>query len=973
MSTWRGERGMRRIAAGLAAAGAAGVVAAYGGRLINAQVPGATANDLVAKAFQPDSGMTVGRSYHNDTSAPLRDMPQIAIGQVNRPEREANKNPKIPHQHRDTPDRVVQSQSAPASMPAPILNFDGIGYPGVGCNCAPPDTIGEVGLTQFVQMVNEGYQVFDKTTGASVLGPSSIVSIWAGFGGVCESSGAGDPVVMFDQLASRWVLTQFAGSGLTDECIAVSTTSDATGSWNRYAFHLGSNVFDYPHLGVWPDAYYMSDNVYNPITDDYLGPQAFAFDRAAMIAGTPATFVTPGITGGPSEAPFLPVDLDGFGLPPEGAPAAFVEAPFGGAYKVFHFDVNFLTPGNSTFTLFASPASAGFTQLCPTTRACVPQPGGQSLDGIGDRIMYRLAYRNFGDHESVVGNMTVNAGGVAGIRWFELRGVSAGPVTLYQESTYQPDTTWRWMGSVAMDHVGNLAVGFSASSATVNPQIRYAGRLSTDPINQLSQGEGHILDGAGYQSQTGNRWGDYSDLTVDPVDDCTFWYTNEYYEIPHAQFAWKTRIASFKFPSCTSSPIAVIAGAGAAIANEGCAAPNGVIDPGETVTVNLSVQNVGGAATSNLVGTLQNTGGVTGASAAQNYGAMAPGTTVARPFTFTAAATCGGSLVATLHLQDGATNMGDQFYAFKLGVFTNTLFVEAFDGVTAPALPAGWTTSASGAQSPWVTSITNPSSAPNTTFAPNPTAVGNTDLVSPTFAVPANGAVLSFRNLFNMESTYDGMVLEISINGGGFVDITAGGNAFLAGGYTATIDSRYFNPIAGREAWTGLSAGSPGAPAYITSTIALPAAAHGKNVALKWRAATDTSVAAGGVAGVRIDSITVGRYMCAACTVAFTDSPLVAQLTPIKAIHITELRTRINAVRAAHGLGAFSFTDSTLSGTVTTVKAVHIVELRTALSEAYVAASLSPPTFTDPGLGVGVTSIKAVHISELRAAVIAIE
>src|SRR5207247_2363480 len=156
----------------------------------------------------------------------------------------------------------------------------------------------------------------------------------------------------------------------------------------------------------------------------------------------------------------------------------------------------------------------------------VPQSGAtrQPLDGIGDRLMFRLAYRNFGDHESVVGNFSVSASGVAGIRWFELRGVTAGPVTVFQESTYQPDTTWRWMGSAAQDHMGNLALGFSASSSSINPQIRYAGRRATDPINVLSQGEAHLFDGTGSQTLTGSRWGDYSDLTVDPVDDCTFWY-----------------------------------------------------------------------------------------------------------------------------------------------------------------------------------------------------------------------------------------------------------------------------------------------------------------------------------------------------------------------------------------------------------------------------------------------------------------
>ena len=495
-----------------------------------------------------------GSSYHNDTSPPLRDMKQAPIGSERKREREANENPRIPSHHIDSPDGAVQSLHAPSlNMPATALNFDGIPFPGVACNCAPPDTDGEVGLTQYVQIVNEGFQVFDKSTGASVLGPSGIETVWQGFGGVCESNGHGDPIVLYDQLANRWVISQFAGSTtITDECVAVSTSSDATGSYNRYGFHLGTNFFDYPKISVWPDAYYMSMNVFNPAGTAFLGPQPFAFDRAKMLAGLPATFVSTGITGGASEDGYLPADLDGSTLPAAGAPGTFVEFPGSGVYKVFHFHADFAVPGNTTFTLFASPAATGFTELCPTARSCVPQLGTtDGLDGIGDRLMHRLAYRNFGDHESVVGNYTVSSGGVAGIRWFELRNVTAGPVTVFQESTYQPDTAWRWMGSAAMDGAGNLALGFSASSSTLNPQIRYAGRLVTDPLNMLGQGEAHLFDGAGSQVGTNNRWGDYSAMSVDPVDDCTFWYTQEYYPAPTTTFNWRTRIGSFRFPGCT--------------------------------------------------------------------------------------------------------------------------------------------------------------------------------------------------------------------------------------------------------------------------------------------------------------------------------------------------------------------------------------------------------------------------------------
>ncbi|MEO5560213.1 MAG: hypothetical protein ABIO49_10120, partial [Dokdonella sp.] len=504
--------------------------------------------------------IVAGTSYQNDTSLPLYYLPERK-GDASEEDGDAPENPKIPNQHVDSVDPVVQHTFAPVGqMPAPILNFDGIVFPGVGCNCAPPDTDGEVGETQYVQMVNNGFQIFDKSTGATIAGPTAISALWAGFGGVCELNGKGDPVVLYDQIAKRWLISQFAAatSNITDECVAVSTTSDATGSYNRYGFHLGSSFYDYPHLGMWPDGYYMSMNVFNAAGTAYLGPQPFAFDRAAMLAGTPATFLTIAAPLGASFGPMLPADLDGSNPPPIGAPNPFVEFPGQASpvYNVYRFHVDFAVPANATFALASSPVAAGFTELCTSSRACVPQTGGvatDNLDGIGDRLMFRLAYRNFGAHDSLVGNFTVSSGGVAGLRWFELRNTTSGASSVFQESTYQPDTTWRWLGSTAMDVNGNLALAYSASSGAINPQLRYAGRLSGDPLNTLPQAEAHLIDGAGHQTGTGNRWGDYSDLTVDPVDDCTFWFTSEYYSTTGA-FGWRTRVGNFKIPSCSQAP-----------------------------------------------------------------------------------------------------------------------------------------------------------------------------------------------------------------------------------------------------------------------------------------------------------------------------------------------------------------------------------------------------------------------------------
>jgi len=509
------------------------------------------------KTKPAEQGITVGRSYNNDISRPASALAKLPTTQ--QPQREAAENATIHKVQRNVTDPVVQSSPARPNMPGTDMNFDGIPFPGVVCNCAPPDTNGEVGLSQYVQIVNEGFQVWDKNTGASELGPVAISSLWNGFGGLCETNGFGDPVVLFDQLANRWVITQFAGNfpatPITDQCIAVSTSSDATGTYARYGFHMTDNFYDYPKFGVWPDAYYASANIFNSSGSAFLGPQAFAFDRNAMLAGTPATFIS-GPLGSPTDDAFMPADLDGMTPPPGGSPNPYVSVGTNPTWPVHMFHVDFSNPGASTWTQTATLTPAPFS----TFFGGIPQSNtGDQLDSLADRGMFRNAYRNFGDHDSLVGNITVASGGVAGIRWFELNNVASGSPTFAQQSTYQPDSTYRWMGSAAMDGNGNLALGFSASDATIHPQIRYAGRLAGDPAGTLAQGEAHLFDGTGSQLDTVSRWGDYSDMTVDPIDDCTFWYTQEYYQ-SDSSFNWRTRVGSFKFPSCTAAPHGTLQG-----------------------------------------------------------------------------------------------------------------------------------------------------------------------------------------------------------------------------------------------------------------------------------------------------------------------------------------------------------------------------------------------------------------------------
>ena len=1179
-----------------------------------------------------------------------------------------------------TPDQALSSKNGRASRPSPnppnppSLNFEGQSIAetiAVGQGFLPPDTNGDVGPNHYVQTVNVTFRIWDKA-GNPLTPVASLNTLFGPLGGACGSSEDGDPIVVYDQLADRWLISQFCtvANPNNHQLIAISKTGDPTGAFYLYDFMMPNNKFnDYPHFGMWPDAYYMTDNQFNQAGTAFLQGGVFAFDRSKMLVGDPtASFIyfdtavlfPPGGVNGPDGiGGMLPADMEGYIPPPAGAPcpfAYFQAGEFGepGDFlRIFDFHADFAVPANSTFTeRTGSPlAVAAFDPIpVPNSRNVVPQPppstAGSFLDAISDRLMYRLSYRNFGSSEKLVMNHTVNAATNpvfrAGVRWYQLtRSTPAAAFTIAEQETWAPaGTEHRWMGSAASNFQNDVALGFSTSSVTVFPSVRYAARLGTDtPGTGLIQGETSIVAGGGSQTSTSGRWGDYSDLTVDPTDDCTFWYTQEYYSVSsepgNTTAPWHTRIAKFAPGPCATSPRGTISGTitncasglpipnafvsisggysrgtsaagtysaivapgtynvsatgtgydtasttGLVVANGGavtfnaclngnlkqpvadtatitadscnsngfidpnetvtvslgvkntgtlntanlvgtlqatggvtspsgpqnygvvvaggatvfrsftftaanlaCGAPvvlslqlqdgatdlgtvtynfttgtiasnnystgdisvpipdspapainipisvadvmtlsdvnvsfrinhtfdgdlvialvhpdatviplvtnrgssganfgtgpltcagvptvmddqaataisagsapfaasfrpesplsalngkpsngtwnlriqdtagvdtgtvgcvklelnkrnvccgalinaspppvitaesvspaNNAADPNETVTVNLSLVNIGGSPTTNLVATLQPTGGVASPSGPQNYGVLAAsGGTGTRPFTFVAQGACGSTITLTLALQDGATNLGTVTFTMTLGTLvTTTTFSENFDGVTPPALPAGWVTAATGVEVNWVTSATNPSSAPNDAFAPDVSNIGNTTLDTPTINVPAAGAQLTFRNLFNMEASgvtptrgFDGMVLEISINGGAFNDITTGGNAFIAGGYTRLIDSTFGSPIAGRNAWSGLSGGTTAAPTYITSTINLPAAANGQPIKLRWRAATDNSAVAAGAAGVRVDTVVVSgsSYVCNSQTCSVT-------------------------------------------------------------------------------------------------------
>lgn len=447
-------------------------------------------------------------------------------------------------------DTALQKVELPLLSATPGLNFEGLGDGQFGfvVNAAPPDTNGVVGATQYVQWVNSSFAVFAKATGAKLMGPTPGNAFWAGFGGGCQNNNDGDPIIQYDKMANRWVATQFSVSTTPFlQCVAVSTTSDATGSYRRYAFALPA-FNDYPKMGIWPDGYYFTFNMFNAAGTIFFGADACAANRTAMLAGNAATMIC--FQQSSSVDSLLASDMDGAIKPTTGEPAFFMN--FGtNSLNLWKFHVDFATPANSTFSGPTTLAVASFTPLCNGGINCVAQPGTtQRLDSLADRLMYRLAWRKFADgHESIVVNHSISTG----IRWYEIRNPNASP-TVFQQGTFHPTAETRWMGSIAMDQAGDIALGYSESSISVHPSVFFTGREPSDPAGSM-QTETAIVNGTGSQTGGLNRWGDYSALTIDPVDDCTFWYTQEYMRTT-GSFNWNTRIASFKFPNCgTGGPV----------------------------------------------------------------------------------------------------------------------------------------------------------------------------------------------------------------------------------------------------------------------------------------------------------------------------------------------------------------------------------------------------------------------------------
>lgn len=541
------------------------------------------------------NGPTLRQAAAFDTSPPLRELAAAQAARSQAAGTSAVKDVRIERgpaiaDQGNSADGAIQSAVVPATIPGTSANFDGLSnqdnFNVFGFRVNPGDPNGEVGPNHYVEMINLVFGIYSKT-GTLLLGPVDTGTLWAGFPIDECTEPSGDPVVLYDQFADRWILTQFTTRGLDFpneplnpfyNCVAISTTGDPTGSYFRYAFTTGFNFPDYPKYGVWRDSYLITTREFGVLDPDFYGIGVYGLERNKMIEGDPAARSV-SIVLDSSVVPInlmgdglLPPDIDGTTKPKNDEPAPIVGSqddggPYGATFdalNIWEFDVKWRSTPMASLTLKAQLPVAEFDSIfpcAPTSRDCIPQPGitnpAQFLDILSyrQRVTWRLAYRNFGSYQALVTNQSVEAApGIAGERWYEIRR-SNGSYSVHQQGTYAPaDGVHRWMGSIAMDRAGNAALAYSVVNSTdVFPGIRYTGRLAGDPAGQMTLGEGVIVNGSGVQTTTNSRWGDYSSMTVDPTDDCTFWYVNEYYTAAgqaSSPAGWQTRIGSFRLAGC---------------------------------------------------------------------------------------------------------------------------------------------------------------------------------------------------------------------------------------------------------------------------------------------------------------------------------------------------------------------------------------------------------------------------------------
>lgn len=481
------------------------------------------------------------------------------------------------------PGSAEVEQTSHGSRPTPrlVASFDGLGAGFAGPQAYTParnpsDNSLAVGPDHIVQIVNARMAIFTKRgkrfnmTGEVLRGAEPTNTIFAGFSGLCEERNNGDAVVRYDQLAGRWLYVMpifsrgrattrgpSAGSPASQVadssfamCYAVSVGSDPAGPFHRYEF-VRPLFPDYPRPALWPDGYYVPTST----GDAVIQKHACVADRARMLRGEPATEQCVVIDG----VNFLNnADLDGTRLPPAGAPNIMVAA--GGAQLknileddgilVWKFHVDWRDPSKTRVDGPVKVAVAPYHYLCGGQLTnCVSQPGtDRRLDAQGDKIMARLVYRRIGHRESLVAVHSVNtSAGGGGVRWYEFRLDKARRVMLYQQGTFAPAGSYRWMASPAIDTHGNIGIGYSFGGAPDFAGQRFAGRQAGDRKGQMTLRESVLVEGEAAQTNT-MRWEDYTQTAIDPSDDCTVWYAGDY--LKRGAATYSTRIGAFRMPGC---------------------------------------------------------------------------------------------------------------------------------------------------------------------------------------------------------------------------------------------------------------------------------------------------------------------------------------------------------------------------------------------------------------------------------------